>query len=197
MRRNAGCWLWMTCLQFFLAEQIVAHRWTLPYSFRRNYISDLAALHCGPLICSPWHAGMNFSFGLQSVLIAGGALLLWPATPGKLARAGLLLLILSAGGLLAVAIYPEDTNMAIHGTGAAMHFLLGGLGIFLAGLAAARSPVRDDRTPAWLSILVGISILAATFTIPHAGSAVGAVERVAAYGIAGWCMVAGYSHRRA
>lgn len=63
--------LWMACLQFFLAEQVVRFGWTLPYSFARNYVSDLAATACSAQVCSPWHALMNCSFVLQGLLITG------------------------------------------------------------------------------------------------------------------------------
>ena len=64
--------LWCLCVQFFVAEQIARLGWTLPYSFARNYISDLGATVCTSLVCSPRHALMNASFVLQGLLIAGG-----------------------------------------------------------------------------------------------------------------------------
>ena len=61
----AGPWLWILCFQFLVCEQIARLGWTLPYSFRRNYISDLGATVCSPLVCSPWHAVMNVSFACR------------------------------------------------------------------------------------------------------------------------------------
>ena len=72
LRIRMGTILWTACLQFFLAEQVVRLGWTLPYSFARNYVSDLAATACSALVCSPWHTLMNCSFVLQGMLIMGG-----------------------------------------------------------------------------------------------------------------------------
>ncbi len=196
---RAGAWLWVGCLQFLVAEQVARRGWSLPYSFARNYISDLGSTSCTLLVCSPWHTVMNASFGLQGVLIAGGALLLWQAgrVPG---RVGLAMLVACGLGLLAVAIEPENTITWIHASGAAIHFLCGGMGMMLAGwrMRHAAQRVGDG----WISMAAGLMVIAATVLLgQRAGPAssllavlgVGTVERVAAYGIVAWLVWMGSS----
>jgi len=174
----------MACLQFFLAEQLVRREWTIPYSFARNYVSDLGAT------VSPWHALMNGSFVLQGLLIAGGALLTWRRW-SMLGRIGMCLLLISGLGVVMVGFVPEDGNGSLHRLGAAFHFLGAGLGMITAGLSARHGAFR------WVSIAVGLAVLAATVLVGEGSGAlirdvgVGAVERVAAYGIAGWMVIAG------
>ena len=173
----------MGCVQFFIVEQVVRLGWMggAPYSFARNYISDLGAVACGMRICSPWHGWMNGSFALQGLLIAGGAVLAWR---DGLAKMGLGLLVLSGLGLLGVGLVPEDGVRALHGALAAVHFLAGGLGIAVIGV----------RGRQWVSAVVGVLVLWATVLVGGGSGKIveavglGTVERVAAYGIAGWCV---------
>jgi hypothetical membrane protein len=174
----------MLCLQFFLAEQVVRRGWTIPYSFARNYVSDLGAIGCSALVCSPWHAVMNCSFVLQGLLIAGGAVL-------NCRRWSLALLVICGLGVVVVGFVPEDADSGLHRLGAALHFLGGGLGIAAAGLNWRRSGFR------WISVATGLAVLGATVCLAAGGGGwtdelgAGTVERVAAYGIAGWMFAAG------
>ena len=193
-RKRAGAWLWLCCVQFFVAEQVARRGWTLPYSFARNYISDLGATSCGALVCSPRHALMNSSFGLQGVLIAGGALLL--LKPGSLlGRAGLAVLVACGVGLDMVACVPENGDTRVHAAGAAMHFLCGGLGMMLVGWRLRSTGERP--AVGWLSIAAGLTVVAATVLLGQRGLpllgvlGVGLVERVAAYGIVCWMVLMG------
>jgi hypothetical membrane protein len=187
--RVSGRILWILCSQFFVCEQVARIGWNIPYSFRHNYISDLGATVCGPLVCSPWHALMNASFALQGLLIASGALVIWKHLRGA-GRAGLGLLVASGVGVLVVGFVPENGDVQVHGAFAALHFLGGGLGILFLGLWMR-------GVAGWASAAVGLVIIAATVllgqrTAPlllHLGT--GLVERVAAYGIAGWMVAAG------
>jgi hypothetical membrane protein len=190
-----GAILWMACLQFFVAEQVVSHAWTIPYSFSTNYVSDLGATACTALVCSPWHALMNASFVLQGLLIAGGALLTWTQW-NLLGRLGLALLVVCGLGVVLVGFVPEDGNSALHRLAAAMHFLGGGLGLFTVGLSLRRSQFG------FISLAVGIAVVVVTVALGEGDGAwlqtwgVGSVERVAAYGIAGWMVIAGAWLRR-
>ena len=171
----------MGCLQFFVMEQVARMGWrgAEPYSFARNYISDLGAVGCGAVVCSPWHGLMNGSFVVQGILIAAGAWLAWRV---GLAKGGLCLLIASGLGLSGVGLVPEDAVRSWHASLAALHFLAGGLGMAWIGLRG-----RD-----WVSALAGVVVLSATVLFGGwsawvAGMVgVGTMERVAAYGIAGW-----------
>ncbi len=184
-----GAVLWIACLQFFLAEQVVRSHWTLTYSFARNYVSDLGATGCSTLVCSPWHTLMNGSFVLQGLLITGGAILTYRRWnfPGRMR---MWLLMISGLGVAVVGFAPEDVNSGLHRPGAALHFLAGGLGITAVGLSVRRGF-------GWLSMAASVAVLTATITLTQQSKAwvremgVGVLERVAAYGIAGWMVVAG------
>jgi hypothetical membrane protein len=184
-----GAILWMACLQFFLAEQVVRLGWTVSYSFARNYVSDLGATSCSALVCSPWHALMNGSFVLQGLLISGGAVLTWGRW-SLLGRMGMWLLLVCGVGVVVVGFAPEDVNSGLHRLGAALHFLAGGLGMMAVGLSLRRGF-------GWISMTAGVAVVAAAFALSRGGGAwaeemgVGALERVAAYGIAGWMVVVG------
>ena len=67
-----GPWLWLSCFQFFVAEQITRLGWPGHYSMARDYISDLGSAR------SPLHWVMNGSFMLQGLLIFLGAVLVRP-----------------------------------------------------------------------------------------------------------------------
>lgn len=190
-----GATLWTACLQFFLAEQLVRLSWTLPYSFARNYVSDLAAITCSVLVCSPWHALMNCSFVSQGLLITGGVALTWRRWSG-LARMGVCLLMVCGMGVVVVGLVPEDVNSGLHRIGAALHFLGGGLGMMAVGFSLR-------RWFGWISAVAGVAVIAATVALGEGGGAwaeevgTGALERVAAYGIAGWMVAVGtYLHSR-
>jgi hypothetical membrane protein len=184
-----GAILWMVCLQFFVAEQFVRLEWTLPYSFARNYVSDLGAIECSALVCSPAHALLNGSFVLQGLLIMGGAVLTWRRWSG-LGRLGMCLLMICGLGVVIVGFVPEDADSGLHRLGAALHFLGGGLGMMAVGLSLRRGF-------GWFSMAVGVAVIAATVALGEGGGAwaaamgIGALERVAAYGIAGWMALAG------
>ena len=184
-----GAVLWIACVQFFLAEQVVRLRWTDPYSFSTNYVSDLGAMGCSAQVCSPWHTLMNGSFVLQGLLIAGGAMLTWKwwNVWGRIAMG---LLMICGLGVIIVGFVPEDASSGLHRFGAALHFLGGGLGIMAAGLTLRRGF-------GWISVGTGAAIVAATVALSEGGGrwaeamGVGGLERVAAYGIAGWMALAG------
>ena len=184
-----GTTLWIGCLQFFIAEQFVRLGWTLPYSFANNYVSDLAAISCSTLVCSPRHALMNCSFVLQGLLIASGVILTW-RQGGALGRTGMCLLLLCGAGVIVVGFVPEDVNSGLHRIGAAMHLLAGGLGMMAVGS-------NLGRWFGWISVAAGFAVLTATATLGvgserwTAMMGAGSIERVAVYGVAGWMVAAG------
>jgi hypothetical membrane protein len=186
---RVGALSWIACIQFFVAEQVVRLAWTFPYSFTTNYVSDLGASVCSASICSPWHRVMNASFALQGVLIAGGAILTWRQWPA-VGRIGLGLLQVCGVGVIVVGLVPEDTDAGLHRFGAALHFLGGGLAMIAIG-----STLR--RSFGWISVGVGIAVVAAAAELGKGGGTpgqdigMGALERIAAYGIAGWMVVLG------
>ncbi len=190
-----GAVLWCLCLQFFVCEQIARHAWTTPYSWTRNYISDLGAIRCANrpsgsanYVCSPRHDVMNGSFAAQGLLIAGGAALLGGAFPKQ--RAGTIgrsLLGLAGAGVFAVGLVPEDTVGPVHLSGAAIHFLCGNAALVLLGVAALRAAHGMRVVPdafARAILVAGVTGLAATVLVGvgvYPGVGVGGMERIAAY----------------
>ena len=184
-----GAWLWVWCFQFFVMEQVVRMGWRIPYSFRQNYVSDLGAAFCVPGLCSPWHAWMNASFMLEGVLIGLGAIRLWRQLGwSAVGKAGLMLLVVCGAGLVAVGFVPEDVDIPVHTRAAVAYFLGGGLGVLLLGVEMVRQRARQVG---WVSVVVGLVVIAATVAVGQMSKApvhaeVGAVERVAVYGLTGW-----------
>jgi hypothetical membrane protein len=79
----AGPILWISSIQFFLVQVVVASAWKPPYSWRLNAISDLGAIGCGPFddryVCSPFHGLMNISLILLGLTMAVGSALMYQA----------------------------------------------------------------------------------------------------------------------
>ena len=92
-------------------------------------------------------------------------------------------------GVVVVGLVPEDVNSGLHRIGAALHFR-GGLGMMAVGLSLR-------RWFGWISAVAGVAVVAATVALGEGGGAwaeevgTGALERVAAYGIAGWMVAIG------
>ena len=196
-----GALVWILAIQFFIAQIIVQSAWTTPFSLTSNFISDLGNTTCAPYpigsanyVCSPWHALMNASFIALGVIILAGALLTWRAFPPTRTRTlGLALLALAGPGPILVGLFPENVNITPHTIGAAAQFVGGNLGIVVLGIALATS----HRTPlAIFSIILGIAGLLATVLFVsgnYLGLGIGGMERIAAYTVPLWLIVAGVS----
>jgi hypothetical membrane protein len=187
-----GPLLWLCCLQFFVAERIVALNWPGTYSFARNFISDLGAAHCeAGAVCSPWHGLMNASFSVQGVLILFGTAGVWPRLArGWLSKSALTLIGASGFGVFLVGLAPEDVAPDWHYFGAAENFLFCNAGAALLGLAMW----PRTRVIAVFSLIAGLLGLAGLACIPiprHLGFGVGVVERVAAYPFPLWVAMMG------
>jgi hypothetical membrane protein len=194
-----GAAAWVCSVQFFVAQAVVAWAWTTPFSLRDDYISDLGNTACGPFlvgrkelfVCSPWHAAMNASFlALGAGIALGAALVRAGFRPGWQREAGLALVGLAGLGLLLVGWYPEDINLAAHKAGAGVQFIGGNLGVVVLGWAAGR------RWLARASFALGAAGLAATLLFVleiYLGLGVGGMERVAAYALPVWTILAGAS----
>src|SRR5690348_5311634 len=79
----AGPILWISSIQFFLVQVVVASVWNVSYSWRLNAISDLGAIGCGQFddryVCSPLHGLMNISLILLGLTMAVGSVLMYQA----------------------------------------------------------------------------------------------------------------------
>ena len=139
---RAGATLWVLGVAGFLFGMGVTQLgWDLlrsgptpVYSLLHNYISDLGAVSCGPLpgryVCSPWHEVFDLSAPDLGVLLILGSALLWDRLPGHRASSlGLAFLLLAGLGAMGVGLPPEDVNLTVHTTLAAVAFLFVNLGV--------------------------------------------------------------------
>ena len=149
-------------------------------------------------VCSPWHTWMNASFILLGLIILVGAALVPTAFPPERSRAaGLMLLALAGAGIIAVGLFPEDVNITYHRLGAAAHFILGNLAMVALGIAlwtAHRRPVLAVYTT--VSGVVGLLATALFVSEHYLGMGTGGMERLAAYPLPLWLIVAGISFVR-
>ena len=72
--------LYVSSIQFFAVQILVAMRWNPPYSLARDTISDLGNTACGTFnarfVCSPLHGLMNASFIVLGVAMTAGSILI-------------------------------------------------------------------------------------------------------------------------
>jgi hypothetical membrane protein len=201
----AGAMVWIVnTLQYGVAQIVVAAAWHTPYSWTRNYISDLGNTQCAPFavhgtptyVCSPLHTLMNASFVLSGVLTVLGTLLLWRVWPARRITTIALALWLVAGVLkMVVGLAPENTVAGLHLLGAANLPVLS-VAIVLLGIAFLR--LRPGFGT--LSIVIGsVGLVGAILSTAAqtAGSALdlglgnGGMERVAGYPGNVWMVIVG------
>jgi hypothetical membrane protein len=208
MRRaiRAGAVAWIAAGQFFVAQVVVASAWSRPFSLRSDYISDLGNTVCGPYpagsthdVCSPWHLAMNTSFVVLGITMILGAVLTRRAFPIGWVRALAGALFIAAGvGVIVVGVYPENTDNARHVLGAGLNFVAGNIAMIVYGLALAQRP-GERRGVRSLSLFAGALGLLGTLLFVsgnYLGIGLGGMERVAAYPMTVWQMVAGMSMLR-
>jgi hypothetical membrane protein len=209
VRARIAAWLWMGCLQFFLAEAVSTQGFGGQYSYRLSYISDLGAVHCTAGLCSHWHLLMDASFLLQAVLIASGTLLLpLRFSPGWLGIIARVLLLLAAFGVYDVAIAPEDVDINKHIFGAGLNFFTAALAMLFWSIALAlhrrgRPPSRARSQQIWVTFAaaliagIGVRLLYRPMGPVNAFLGAGTVERLAAYPLPLWLAWTGWSVLRA
>ena len=204
---RAGAVAWVVAVQFFVTQIVVATAWPRPFSLRFDYISDLGNTVCGPypagsthLVCSPWYLAMNTSFIVLGVTMILGAVLTRAAFPAGWVRTLAAALFVAAGvGVIVVGIYPENTDNARHVLGAGLNFVAGNIAMIVFGLALAQQPTTH-RALRGISILAGTAGLLGTLLFVsgnYLGIGLGGMERVAAYPMTIWQMVAGVALLRA
>jgi hypothetical membrane protein len=191
----AGASAWVAVAHYFVVLVVVRSAWTTPYSVLSNTISDLGAAGCGEHrgrdVCSPWHVAANVSWVATGACLLLGALLLRPVLArGAAGRAGLALIGVAGVGELVVGLSPEDVSAA-HVPAAAVAIVGGLAGLLTLGAALARTPGLRG-----LGVLgVGFGALGATALVLGATVVperfVGLAERLAAYPILVWAVVAG------
>ena len=184
-KQTAGSILWLSAIQFYAVQAIVAKAWPFPYSISLNNISDLGNTVCSPhntaLVCSPLHALMNFSFVILGLSIIGGAYLL--RTLFQDSRLGLAIFVIGGGiGTMAVGLVPENSVAIIHGTGAFLSCIFGNLSLILLGSSLPLVPRRLSRGAGVIGV-AGALLYASGI---YLGLGIGGMERIAAYPLSVW-----------
>ncbi len=199
-RARLGGWAWVLAIQFFLVQAVVQSAWDTPFSLRTNFISDLGNTACAAYppgsdsyVCSPWHALMNVSFLVLGASKVFGSILAWPVfRPSRWAAAGLVLLAVSGVGAIMVGLFPENVNGTLHRTGAGLDLVSGNLAIVVIGMALLPAGRAGDLALySVVSGLVGLTALGLFVSERYLGLGIGGMERLAAYPISLWMIVAG------
>jgi hypothetical membrane protein len=189
-----GPWLYVASVQYFIAQVLVALRFSPGYSLTRNTISDLGNTRCaawsGRYVCSPVHFVMNASLVVLGLTIIVGSALIYPAfKPARGTAAGFALFAIGGAGVVMVGVFPEDSVSALHGAGAAMPFLVGNIGLLLLGWSLT--------VPWWLRLYTtltgGVALFALVLYASNhfLGLGQGGIERVVAYPQTVWQIVVG------
>ncbi|ADB30455.1 hypothetical protein Kfla_1353 [Kribbella flavida DSM 17836] len=182
--------------QFFVLMVVVQLSWKTRYSWADNNISDLGNVHCGDFggryVCSPLHGLMNGSFVVGGVLIIAGVLLTYAAWPRGVASWTVRVLLMATGsGWMVAGLSPADINEDLHVLGGAVVIFLGGnLALLLAGLLRPDSPISRTR---WYAVgfgLLGLVAMVLHFGGHGLGLGTGGMERVTAYGVPVWLLIA-------
>jgi hypothetical membrane protein len=198
--RHGAIVLIVGTVQFIVAMAVTQLGWTVPYSLRTNYISDLGAVNCSDFpttsahyVCSPWHVVFNVSIIVMGVLVILAVILVRTAFPARRSRLiGLGLLALAGIGSIGVGLSPEDVNLTVHTASAALAFIGGGLALIVLGFAMFRDTRWDGfRAYTVLSGLVDLVALVLFESGTYLGLGVGGMERLIVAPVLLWSVVVG------
>jgi hypothetical membrane protein len=172
-RYRWGATAWLLTLQFFVVEAVVQLQ-AAGYSRADDLISDLGTAS------SPAHLLMNASFVVQAALIGAGAWLLRPALTGRGVTVAPVLLGAAAVGVLLVGLFPLDGPATLHGVGAWLYLVGGGIGLI--ALAYAVRP-RSEALGTTLALLGLVGTAMTVFFVAGITGYLGegGTERAAAY----------------
>ena len=186
--------IWITSLQFFIIQLIVAAGWPTGYSIRNNTISDLGNTVCeiyaGRYVCSPWYTWMNASLVLLGFSMILGTLLLY----GQFAKntgtkIGFILTGIGGLGTAMVGLFPANVASAMHGIGAFLPFFLGNVGLLLFGLYLPLRPMFK-----YFTIFISLFSLTAFLLFVsgnYLGLGIGGMERLVAHPQTFWLIIFG------
>lgn len=192
--RRLGPVLYVSSIQFFAVQVVVALRWNPPYSLSRDTISDLGNTACGTFngrfVCSPLHGLMNASFVALGVAMAAGSVLISrQLARSRAATVGLAAMAVSGTGVIIVGIFPENSIPAFHGLGAAIPFTVGNAALII--VAAAPIMPLAWRVYSFLSGMLALLALVYYASGHYLGLGEGGIERVVAYPQTVWLIVTG------
>ncbi|MFK0155116.1 DUF998 domain-containing protein [Streptomyces sp. NPDC090493] len=194
----------VNALQWVIAEGVTAAAWSdPPYSYARNYISDLGVPDCGTKfqareICSPSHALMNTSFALQGILFAAGVLLVaLPLVEGRMRRVVTSLAIAHGVGFVMVGLFHGSANGAKYSL--VLHVVGAGIGILCANTLAITAGASRSlggrlglpRPYRVFSVTVGSLGLLSELFVSVSTSTAGVFERGGVYSWLLWSAVTG------
>jgi hypothetical membrane protein len=180
-------------VQYFCVQIIVALRFSPRYSLARNTVSDLGNTVCGlfndRVICSPLHSFMNVSFCMLGLaMMAGSLLLLSQYKKSRGITTGFSLFALGGFGVVLVGIFPENTIAPLHSIGAGLPFVFGNLGLVILGTSFGRKSVRvyTFLTGAIALLAFGVYVNGHYFGLGEGG-----IERIVAYPQTIWMLILG------
>ena len=192
-----GSLVWISSIQYFIVQIVVAMGWANSYSLAHNTISDLGNTACGVygqmFVCSPQHGLMNASFIWLGIAQASGAVLFYLKSKKS---SGLLIgfsCVAAAGiGTLFVGLFPENTIATLHVIGAGLPFFIGNVGLIVLSIALTIS--RGMRIYTFVSGAVALLALVLFLTHHYLGIGNGGMERITAYPQTVWLIVYGTFH---
>lgn len=185
---------YLSSVQYFVVQLVVALRWSPRYSWSRNPISDLGNTSCanfhGRAVCSPLHGLMNLSFGVLGLtMIAGSMVLLFALPRTRVRTLGFSFMSVAGSGVALVGLSPENVAPSMHAIGAALPFVVGNVGVVLLGWSLPL-PAALRR----FSVAAGVVALTALvfYATGHdLGLGEGGLERLVAYPQTVWLIVVG------
>ncbi|MDJ0395270.1 DUF998 domain-containing protein [Rhodococcus sp. G-MC3] len=189
-----GYWAGISVLQLLLVEFVVSATWRGLYSYRNNFVSELGISFCGPAgnwPCSKLYVLMNASIALFGVALIV-AVLAWLVT-GVLDVRGGALLAVAGGGAFVAGIVNQGVDYQIHSLGATVMFVVGSLGMIVAGgHPTLRVPVRIVVTS-----LGSLALAASLLYIGghNIGIGIGVVERTVVYSLLSATVVLAVANR--
>jgi hypothetical membrane protein len=144
-------------------------------------------------VCSPLHDLMNTSFVLNALLTILGIVLIWKFLPQiKKVHTGLRLIVIGSIGLIGVGLVPEDVNFLVHAISAGALFILTNIGLIVLGKGLQyQEEWKNFGIYTTFSGAVGITALILSPVGIHPAVGIGLMERIVAYPLNIWLIVAG------
>ncbi len=200
-RCAAGFWL-AAAILFVGSELAAAAAFSPPYSYARNYISDLGVTSCGTVfegrpVCSPLQGLMNADFIAQGLLFSGAAIVISRRISAATTPAFLALAVMNGIGNVLIGCFPENapgrltSALSWHIVGALLAIVNGNGAALVsaATFATLRLPRLHRRASIGLPLAAAAS-LAMLIAARRAGTAnmlPDAIwERISVYAITAW-----------